>query len=225
MGGGGGAGVRQRVRIRHTKRGDLVFLSHHDMMRLWERALRRSGLPVRYSEGFNPRPRYAIPLALGLGIASEDEIFEVELDRWTTAAEVRERLSPELPPEIAITGLDVVGPGESGQVERVDYVLEIPPGREEEISLRLAELRSGDRIEILRERNGKTVDLRPYLGESRCEGGRLWFTLHVRSEGTGRPEELCGALGLDLAAMRPRLTKLRMHLRPPKRPRRTPGRR
>ncbi|MBI4231335.1 MAG: hypothetical protein HY608_10905, partial [Planctomycetes bacterium] len=97
----------------------------------------------------------------------------------------------------------------------VEYVLEIPEGQSEEVALRLTELRARERIEIVRERNGRTVDLKPYLGETRLDAGRLWFTLHVRPEGTGRPEELCAALGLDPTAMRPRLMKLRTHLHRP----------
>lgn len=220
--------MRQRVRIRHTKTGDLVFLSHHDMMRLWERALRRSGLPIAFTEGFNPRPRYAIPLALGLGIASRDEIFEVEFSSWVTAGDVRTRLAGQLPPEVAILDLSVVGPGERGQVDRVDYELRLPPGSPADLGERLERVCAQPRIDVVRERNGRTVDLKPYLAEARLEGDVLRFTLRVLQEGTGRPEEFCHALGYEMAAVRPSLTKVRMHLRSAERSRSgggKPGRR
>ncbi|MDQ7779636.1 MAG: TIGR03936 family radical SAM-associated protein, partial [Planctomycetota bacterium] len=54
--------------MRLAKTGKLRFISHHDLMRTIERAVRRSGIPVECSEGFNPRPRISYPTALALGI-------------------------------------------------------------------------------------------------------------------------------------------------------------
>ena len=116
---------RERVRLRFAKRGDARFLSHHDLMRAWEMALRRSGLPVRVTEGFNPRFRLSMPLALGLGIASEDEILEIELDGWTPAEELKSRLAPQLSPGIELIDLDLVAPGQKGQVAWVEYAAKV----------------------------------------------------------------------------------------------------
>jgi radical SAM-linked protein len=71
-------------------------------MRTFHRALRRAGLPVRYTQGYNPRPRVVFPHALELGISSEDEPVEIELDGWVPPAEVATRLDRALP-----DGLDV----------------------------------------------------------------------------------------------------------------------
>ena len=53
-----------RQRVRFTKRGKVRFLSHRDLARVWERALRRAGIRVAYSEGFSPRPKVSFGLAL-----------------------------------------------------------------------------------------------------------------------------------------------------------------
>ena len=61
--------VRQRMRIRFTKQGDLRWLSHRDLMRTWERLFRRAGVPLGMTEGFHPKPRMNFPSALAVGIA------------------------------------------------------------------------------------------------------------------------------------------------------------
>ena len=68
-----------RLRIRFSKIGKIRFTSHRDTARIWERGLRRAGLPVAYSEGFTPRPRISFGLALPTGYESEAEYLDVEL--------------------------------------------------------------------------------------------------------------------------------------------------
>src|SRR3990167_11377873 len=60
------------VRLRFQKKGTLRFISHHDLMRLLERALRRAELPIKMTQGFNPRLRMSFPLALALGIEGHE---------------------------------------------------------------------------------------------------------------------------------------------------------
>ncbi|MFN3927424.1 MAG: TIGR03960 family B12-binding radical SAM protein [Pseudanabaenaceae cyanobacterium] len=69
----------QRLRVRFGKLGTMALISHLDLMRLFERALRRAGLPIAYSEGFHPLPKIAIAKALPLGHTSTGEIADFEL--------------------------------------------------------------------------------------------------------------------------------------------------
>ena len=57
-----------RFRVKYEVKGHLSFLSHLEMMRLWQRALLRSGLPIAWSQGFNPRPKLSLGPAKGVGI-------------------------------------------------------------------------------------------------------------------------------------------------------------
>src|SRR5262245_23223390 len=77
--GGNGPG-RPKYRIRFRKGGDLRLVSHHDLMHCVERMLRRAGLPFHTTQGFNPKPRMAFALSLGLGIVGCQEVLELELD-------------------------------------------------------------------------------------------------------------------------------------------------
>lgn len=100
---GGQAPVVQRVRLRYAKRGPLRFTSHRDFARAFERALRRAGVPVAYSQGFTPHPKISYASAAPTGVASEAEYLEIGLREVSDPAAVRAALHAALPP-----GLDVL---------------------------------------------------------------------------------------------------------------------
>ena len=93
----------QRIRVRFAKRGRLRFLSHRDVARSVERAVRRAGIPVSYSHGFSPHPRLSWIGAAPTGAASEAEYLEIGLSEPCDVDRVRAALDAALPP-----GLDVV---------------------------------------------------------------------------------------------------------------------
>lgn len=68
-----------RLRIRFTKCGDVRWISHRDLARVWERLLRRAGLQLAFSQGFHPKPKISFPSALALGIEALDEVVELEV--------------------------------------------------------------------------------------------------------------------------------------------------
>ena len=202
---------RERVRLRFAKRGDARFLSHHDLMRAWEMALRRSGLPVKMTEGFNPRIRLSMPLALGLGIASEDEILEIELEGWTPAEEIRAKLAPQLPPGIELKDLDLVAPGQRGQVDWVEYGVRLSDTDGEKLKALLEH--PAVVVERVKEEERKTLDIRPYLMEVRREGAEDWrMRLRVTPAGTARPDEPLKAIGIEVSRAAALLTKLRTQM-------------
>ncbi len=88
-----------------SKKGDIVYISHLDLMSVFRRSLRRSGLPFVLTKGFTPRVKISIPMALKLGKESEAE----EMSLWLTGAvdrtEVTEKLNRELPEGIRVEDL------------------------------------------------------------------------------------------------------------------------
>lgn len=88
---------RQRLRFRFAKAGDLALLSHLDGVRMLERALRRSGLPVSFTGGFHPLPRLEFALALPLGVEAGGEWLDLEMATPTAPEEVLRRLQAQLP--------------------------------------------------------------------------------------------------------------------------------
>ncbi len=80
--------------------GRLRFVSHRDMLLVFERALRRADLRVSHTEGFNPRPRLTFAQALPLGVESMDEVVDIDLVDDLEPAQVQERLPAALPPDL-----------------------------------------------------------------------------------------------------------------------------
>jgi radical SAM-linked protein len=93
----------QRLRLRYAKRGRLRFTSTRDFQRALERALRRTGVPMAYSQGFNPHPRISYTNAAPTGTASEAEYVELAVTSVLDPEKVRAALDDALPP-----GLDVL---------------------------------------------------------------------------------------------------------------------
>src|SRR5205809_1091797 len=77
-----------RVRVRFRKDGDLRFVSHHELMKVFERMFRRAALPVAQTKGFHPTPRMTFALSLALGIVGCEEVLELLLDAQLTPEEV-----------------------------------------------------------------------------------------------------------------------------------------
>ena len=95
-------------RIIFSKKGCLSFISHLDFNHSFIRILKRAGLPLKYSEGFNPRPKVVFGLPLSVGMEGENEIVDIGLTVDLTCQEVKERLSKAVPFEMVIK--DVIEP-------------------------------------------------------------------------------------------------------------------
>jgi radical SAM-linked protein len=93
----------QHLVVRYAKRGKMRFASHRDVARVFERGVRRAGLPIAYSAGFTPHPRISYAGGTPTGAASEAEYLSLALTSRQAATQVRERLNKTLP-----EGIDVI---------------------------------------------------------------------------------------------------------------------
>ncbi|QCH15242.1 TIGR03960 family B12-binding radical SAM protein [Synechococcus sp. CB0101] len=119
-----------RLRFRFSKTGSMALLSHLDLVRLMERALRRSGLPVSFTGGFHPLPRVQFALALPLGAEADGEWMDIEFTRGLDPAEALQQLQPQLPEGFALLQVEPVAvSGESLSQELVGahWQLELRP--------------------------------------------------------------------------------------------------
>jgi radical SAM-linked protein len=99
----------RRYRARFRKGGRLRFLGHLDLTRTLLRALRRAGLPLIYSRGFNPKPRVSFGPALAVGVASEAEYLDFELSRPIPVPELLEKINGALPAALRFDALREIG--------------------------------------------------------------------------------------------------------------------
>lgn len=100
-----------RLHLRLGKGPEARFISHLDLCRALERAVRRAGLPLAYTEGFNPHPKIALSSALAVGVTSEGELAEMELREPVPPESVRERLNAQLPAGMAVLEAREAPPG------------------------------------------------------------------------------------------------------------------
>ena len=188
----------RKVRIYFEKVGDARFLSHLDLMRTMERALRRAELPVKFTEGMNPKVKMSFPTALQLGMASGVEVMEVQLPPELTVREVRDRLGAELPEGLRPWGGDALYTGEKWSVEELEYEIRPAvgdlPGPDA-----VAELLLREKIPI--DRRGKEVDLKPLLANMVHDGARIRLGITWTDTGTARPEDVLRVLGCDADAV------------------------
>ena len=192
-----------KVRLRFRKDGALRLLSHHDLMRCFERMLRRAALPVRQSRGFHPKPRLVFALSLPLGVVGCEEVVELELDEPLSPEEVRERLTRQAPPGLTILSLRRVDFKAGAQVHSLTYRIALPDNRAAEAARRAAELLAAPECWVERARpTPRRVNLRPWLRDLRVPRAFCNPTLALEMElcltpaGTARPEEVLAALGL-----------------------------
>ena len=186
-------------RLRFSKTGKLRFLSHHDLMRLFERALRRTGLPLRMTEGFNPHPILSFPTALGLGIESLDEVMEFELSTWMTPAKIQAAIAEQLPEGVRIEKVEAFARRDRSAVEFVEYEATLPGGQNPAEGARAFLAKPELWIDRKSDKGSKKVELRRYVIAIVTEPGRVLLRVRVTDQGTAKPEEILRAIGVDPA--------------------------
>ncbi len=213
------AGPQQRLRIRFALGQRLKYISHLDLARTWERTFRRAGLPLAYSQGFNPRPRFQIAAALPVGISGSAEVLDVWLDEVLEPGQVRQRLQPSLPAGLEISGVsevDLRAPSLQSQMRAAYYRATVAgPEPAEAIRARVQALLAAPALLRQRHHKGRlqTYDLRPLVQSIEVREGQegeqiLEMRLQASPQGAGRPDEVLDALGLSLMPHRIERTKL-----------------
>jgi len=100
--------VRQSLSVNFAKKSLMRFVSHLDLMRLFQRALRRAGLPIAMTQGFSPRPKISFKRALKLGIESENEEVIFCINGWMKPEEFMTRFQAQLPEGIIINSVRIL---------------------------------------------------------------------------------------------------------------------
>ena len=98
----------KRLLLKYQKTGRMAYLSHLETMRALERALRRAGLPLTYSQGFSPHPRISSTPALPVGVGSLGEYLEVGLDGEVELSDLAERINRGMPQNLRISTAEIL---------------------------------------------------------------------------------------------------------------------
>ncbi|HAZ46324.1 MAG TPA: TIGR03960 family B12-binding radical SAM protein [Cyanobacteria bacterium UBA11369] len=117
-----------RLRVWFGKRGDMALVSHLDMVRLFDRVVRRASIPVSYTGGFHPSPRISIANALPLGATSVGEIVDFELTQPMDVAAFQQQLVAQLPeniPVYRVEEIDLKAMAATRLLERAEYLIKV----------------------------------------------------------------------------------------------------
>ncbi len=196
----------QRLRIRFCRGQEVKFISHLDIMRLWQRALHRAGISLTYSEGFSPHPRISLAAPLPVGVTSQAELMDVLCDRRVSPHFFTTAVSQQLPPGIEILQVYQIAlnmPSLQSQVSYAEYKVEVKTENDQkDIESALTSLLSVKYLpwQHQRDTGTRSYDLRPLIDDlwlidwhqSYCTIG---MRLRCDSSGSGRPEQVTAALG------------------------------
>jgi len=211
----------RRVRFRFSKTGKVRFTSHRDVARMWERALRRSRLPVALSQGFSPHPLLSFGLALPTGCESRGEYLDARLDEArpdeVSFDALPSLLTPLLPDGVVVQAAGAVALAEGSlqqEVASCDWELEVFGLSGEELQERVEQVLASPSLIVHRERKGRPTedDVRPAIltlavthddGPEQGEQpiGRFRAELATHPRGV-RPSDLLSAFGTDVVLAR-----------------------
>ena len=189
------------------------FLSHLDLMHTWERVIRRSQLPLAYSQGFNPHPKINFASACAVGTTSDGEYMDMELTQDLPVEQVEEMLQAVMPPAFRVSAMKVVtgkAPSLMSIIQRARYVLRlelVEEAAQEQLDAAVERFWQQEEIVIYRykknSKDKKPVNIRPgvYELELTAEGKNALLHILVQcgNEGNIRPEEV--AYGLMATGM------------------------
>lgn len=200
-----------RIRITFSKQGALRYTGHLDLHKLWERAARRAELPLAYSQGFHPQPKMNIAAALPLGFSSRCEVLDMRLEKDIPLEGLQEKLQGTLPTGIRVSAIESVderAPALQTQVASAEYeVVSTETAFGSDLKRRIDSVMESE--SIIRERRGKTYDLRPLIEELKLSADdKILMRLTAKEGATGRPEEVLDVLGISFEETRIERTRL-----------------
>lgn len=195
-----------RVRVKYSKSGDLRFIGHIDTQKLFERALRRTDLPLRFTQGFNKRIRINLASALPLGFVSSAELLDFWLNQYVDPYLISGQLNNALPKDIRVLEVQLVEnslPSLQASLVSSEYLIDFPTEFNwDSFKIKFNALLAQESILI--ERRKKTIDLKPMILDYsyKHEGqDKQQFFVRLSSSPTAnaRPDHLLQLLDVDPA--------------------------
>ncbi len=205
----------QRLRLTFAKGEAVRYISHLDLARALERAFRRAGLPLVYSQGFSPRPKFALGAALPVGVTGRAEVMDIWLSPPLPPLVVAQRLAVQMPPDMAIQAIrqvDLNAPALQAAMQWAEYLVAFG-AMPQDLDERVHRFLTAEHLPRVRLHKGRerTYDLRPLVDELRLvagDGPALFMRLANSNAATGRVDEVLAELGLSDMTWQAERTKL-----------------
>ena len=212
-----------RLRIKFSKTGSMKFIGHLDVMCYFQKAIRRAEIDVAYSGGFSPHMLMSFAQPLGVGVASDGEYFDLDVNSCGSSREIVDRLNAQMVPEIQVLQAVKISEEKSAKgmtlVAAADYLVGFrDPGLlPEGWGDRIGEFLEQKQIVILKKgKNGeKEWDIRPFLYRMEAEEGEIFLRVSAGSQNNLKPEAAVEAfaawLGRDLPEFALQIRRLELY--------------
>lgn len=207
-----------KIRIKFSKQGNMKFIGHLDIMRYFQKAMRRADVDIRYSEGFSPHQIMSFAAPLGVGLTGSGEYLDIEVLSTDTSAKMVERLNA-----VMVDGMEILSykklPDSAGNamslVAACDYTVRLREAYDNGLSLSseaffeaLMDFLESGNLEIVKKtkKGEKQMDLRPYIFERRLTEDKkgIFLKLSSGSASNIKPELLleafCKSIGKEYPA-------------------------
>lgn len=151
------------LRFRFIKRGSLQYISHLDLVRTMHKVIVRAGLPLWYTEGFNPKPKMIFAAPLSIGTESECEFMDLRMSEYIEPAEAMARINANMTSEMQV--IEAYYPDSKfTDLKWMSYRITVSPvSIDDELVARCNELLAADSVEVLKKNSDKTVNIRPLI--------------------------------------------------------------
>lgn len=201
-----------KLRLTVHKGERAAALSHLEFMTAIQRAVKRAGIPVRWSGGFHPAPRIGFGDALPLGVSSEAELIDLDLAAPCAADAAMATLNHELPAGIAVLAAQPISrraPSAAASLATAAYRVPLPATVATGLPARMTAFLAAESVMVERMKKGRpiTIDLRPWVVALKADPDSLWLTLKsgsplpVAAHLLGLPIEDVRALGVCKTAV------------------------
>jgi radical SAM-linked protein len=196
----------QRLRIKFNRGTEIKYISHLDIVRLWQRAFNRAGIQIAYSTGFSPHPKISLAAPLPLGVTGDSELMDIVIVRGVAPQFFVSAMNQQLPTGLKVEKVHPIGadlPSLQAQVSQAEYRVEVetesgPP----DIHSAVANLMALEHLpwQHQRDTGPHQYDLRLLISDIKVADwnppvGILEMRLRCDSNGSGRPEQVAAALG------------------------------
>ncbi len=189
------------MRFAYSMTGTIKFLSHLDLMQVFARGARRAGLPVAYSQGFNPHPKISLGPAHVVGIASLEEWGDMELTEPVEPDDFVRALCAALPKGLEVFAAYDLPPGTpslQASLDGADYLVEVDGVTEESLQAALDQVMASESLlyEKRSPKGKKLLELRPGIYDLRLEDGKIKMELAVGDRCNVRPQYVLAAMAV-----------------------------
>ncbi len=190
------------IRVRFGKEGSLRYIGHLDLLRTFQKIFRRAGIPMCYSQGFSPHPVMSFALPLGLGLTSEGEYLDADIEEGMGPEEVLERLRKATSDELPVYAV-ILLPEKAGNamasVGRAVYRFtfgEMNSEEREAVRQALEAFLAAPKVPVLKKTKTREIeeDIRPMVFGAGLEEDRLILDLAAGSAANLKPEMLVETL-------------------------------